>query len=394
MAEWIAEGVPSMDVREVDARRFHRHASSHAYIRRRGIQQYREVYDVIHPNDQFTEPRNLRLSPLNERQRELGAAFFEGAGWERPRWYESNRGLLEGRTWPARGEWEARNWSPINGAEHVATREAVTLMDLSPFVKIRVTGPGALGFLDRLAASRMDRPAGKVTYTVLLDEAGGITSDLTITRLADDDFLLVDGAGTGLRTITRVRDYARAWANGGVRVEDDSSAWACIGMWGPNAQTVMDRVAEEPVTMGRFNAAPVTIAGVPALALRVSYVGEHGWEIYAPTEYAVRLWDALVGGRPGPGDRAGGARGAGHAADREGLPALGQRHPHRVRPVRGRPRRSRSRSTRATSSAATRCCASATRGSAGDSRAWCSTTPARSRWAASRSSRGARRWAT
>ena len=166
-------------------------------------------------------------------------------------------------------------------------------MDLSPFVKIRVTGPGALGFLDRLAASRMDRPAGKVTYTVLLDEAGGITSDLTITRLADDDFLMVDGAGTGLRTITRVRDYARAWANGGVRVEDDSSAWACIGMWGPNAQTVMDRVAEEPVTMGRFNAAPVTIAGVPALALRVSYVGEHGWEIYAPTEYAVRLWDAL-----------------------------------------------------------------------------------------------------
>lgn len=291
MAEWIVDGVPTYDAREIDVRRFHRHASSQAYIRRRGIQQYREVYDIVHPSDQFTEPRNLRLSPLHARQQELGAAFFEGAGWERPRWYEFNRPLLEGREWPVRGRWEARNWSPINGAEHVATREAVTLMDLSPFVKIIVSGLGALGYVERLTASRMDRAPGRVTYTVLLNERGGITADLTVTRLGPEDFLLVDGAGTGLRTITRVRDLAPT--DGSVRVEDASSARACVGMWGPNAQAVMDRVAEEPVTLGRFRAGNVTIAGVPAMALRVSYVGEHGWEIYAPVEYGVRLWDAL-----------------------------------------------------------------------------------------------------
>lgn len=293
MAEWIVDGTPTYDVREVDVRRFHRHAYSKAYIRRRGIQQYREVYDVIHPGESFTEPRNLRLSPLYERQRALGAAFFEGAGWERPRWYETNRPLLDRREWPVRGAWESRHWSPISPAEHMATREAVTLMDLSPFVKIQVSGPGALGFLDRLAASRMDRPVGRVTYTVLLDERGGITADLTVTRTGPDEFLVVDGAGTGLRTITRIRDLAAAMAGGDVRVEDVSSAWACVGMWGPNAQQVMDRVAESAVAFGRFNAGRVVIAGVPALLLRVSYVGEHGWEIYVPTEYAVRLWDAL-----------------------------------------------------------------------------------------------------
>jgi len=296
MAEWLVDGAPSYDVREVDVRRFARHVYHHAYIRRRGIQQYREVYDILHPLDQFTEPRNIRLSPFHRRQEELGAVFFEGAGWERPRWHESNARLLADRSWP-RGPWAMRNWSPINGAEHMAAREAVALMDLSPFVKIRVAGPGALGFLQRLTASEMDRRVGRVTYTTLLNDRGGIVADLTVTRLGPDEFLLVDGAGTGLRTMTRVRDLAPT--DGSVMVDDVSSAWCCVGMWGPAAQAVMDAVSEEPVTLSRFNSGRVTIAGVPALALRVSYVGEHGWEIYAPTEYAIRLWDALwETGRP------------------------------------------------------------------------------------------------
>jgi glycine cleavage system aminomethyltransferase T len=174
----------------------------------------------------------------------------------------------------------------------MAAREGVALMDLSPFVKIRVAGPGALGYLQRLTASDMDRPVGRVTYTTLLDDRGGIVADLTVTRLAADDFLMVDGAGTGLRTISRVRNLAPS--DGSVAVEDVSSAWCCVGIWGPNAQAVMDSVAEEPVRFGRFSAGQVTTGGVPALALRVSYVGEHGWEIYAPTEYAIRLWDVLL----------------------------------------------------------------------------------------------------
>jgi glycine cleavage system aminomethyltransferase T len=133
---------------------------------------------------------------------------------------------------------------------------------------------------------------GRVTYTTLLDERGGIVADLTVTRLATDEFLMVDGAGTGLRTIARVRNLAPS--DGSVAVEDVSSAWCCVGMWGPKAQAVMDSVSEEPVRFGRFSSGRVTIGGVPALALALSYVGEHGWEIYAPTEYAIRLWDVLL----------------------------------------------------------------------------------------------------
>ncbi len=296
MAEWLVDGAPSYDVREVDIRRFGRHAYDHAYVRRRGVQQYREVYDIIHPLDQFTEPRGLRLTPFQRREEELGAAFFEGAGWERPRWYGANAPLVAGRHW-RRGAWESRNWSPIAGAEHLAIRERVGMMDLTPFVKIRISGPGALGYVQRLATADLDRPVGRVTYTLLLNDRAGIVADLTITRLAEDEFLLVDGAGTGLRTIGRVFDLAPR--DGSVRVEDATSAMCCIGIWGPAAQAVVDSVAEEPLTFGRFRARDVRIAGVPCLALRVSYVGEHGWEIYAPSEYGVRLWDALFeAGRP------------------------------------------------------------------------------------------------
>jgi glycine cleavage system aminomethyltransferase T/glycine/D-amino acid oxidase-like deaminating enzyme len=290
MAEWLVDGVPTYDVREVDVRRFAKHVYHHAYIRRRGVQQYREVYDIIHPLDQFTEPRNLRVSPFHAREQELGAQFFEGAGWERPRWYNANAPLIAGQHW-RRGAWETRNWSPIAGAEHMAIRQAAGMMDLSPFIKVRVSGRGALGFLQRLAASNLDRPVRRVTYTTLLNERGGITSDLTITRLAEDEFLVVDGAGTGLRTISRIRDLAPT--DGSVRVADDTSAWACLGIWGPEAQAIVDAVAEEPLTHGRFTAHEVTIGGVPCTALRVSYVGEHGWEIYAPSEYGLRLWDVL-----------------------------------------------------------------------------------------------------
>jgi glycine cleavage system aminomethyltransferase T/glycine/D-amino acid oxidase-like deaminating enzyme len=296
MAEWLVDGVPTLDVREVDVRRFARHVYHHDYIRRRGIQQYREVYDIIHPLDQFNDPRGLRLSPFHQREKELGAVFFEGAGWERPRWYEANAPLTAGLHW-RRGAWESRNWSPIAGAEHLATRNAASMMDLSPFVKVRVSGRGALGYLQRLAASDLDLPVGRVKYTVLLTEKGGIAADLTITRLATDEFLIVDGAGTGLRTISRIRDGAPA--DGSVRVEDDTSGWACIGIWGPNAQAIVDSVAAEPLAFGRFASAEVNLGGVPALALRLSYVGEHGWEIYAPAEYALRLWDVLrEAGRP------------------------------------------------------------------------------------------------
>ena len=168
VAEWLVHGEPGVDLRECDIRRFHPHAHTRPYVRARAAQQYREVYDIIHPRQQIASPRDLRLTPFHPRQRELGAAFFESAGWERPQWYESNAGLLDSLEvkGTARSGWEAVEWSPIVAAEHAATRERVALFDLTPFAKFEVTGPGALRALQGLAANQMDRPLGAVTYTV------------------------------------------------------------------------------------------------------------------------------------------------------------------------------------------------------------------------------------
>ena len=184
VAEWIVNGEPTTDLRESDIRRFHPHALSRPYVRARAAQQYREVYDIIHPRQQMANPRNLRLTPFYTRQKELGGVFFENAGWERPQWYDSNEGLLDSLdvTGESRTGWEAREWSPTVSAEHVATRERVAMFDLTPFAKFEVAGPGSLDALQRLATNQMNKPVGTITYTSMLTTSGGIKCDLTVTQ--------------------------------------------------------------------------------------------------------------------------------------------------------------------------------------------------------------------
>jgi glycine cleavage system aminomethyltransferase T/glycine/D-amino acid oxidase-like deaminating enzyme len=293
MAEWIVDGVPSIDLRESDLNRFHRHTLNRDYIRIRANQQYVEVYDVIHPLDQTMAPRGLRLSPFHARQCELGAHFFESAGWERPQWYAANADELaaRGMSWPERTEWTARNWSPIVGAEHLATRERVALFDLTPFTKLEVSGPGALGWLQWLAANQMDQPIGKVTYTAMLTAQGGIRCDLTVTRLAADRCMLVTGGASGAHDLAWLRQQLPD--DGSVAIRDRSSGQCCIGLWGPRAHDLVAKVSEDDFAFPSFTARQVTIGHVPVLAARVSYVGEPGWELYAPTEYGSALWDTL-----------------------------------------------------------------------------------------------------
>lgn len=297
IANWMTAGTPSMDIHEADISRFHAHTFTRSYFHARCAQQYREVYDIIHPLQQIESPRDLRLSPFHSRLRELGGVFFESSGWERPQWYESNAGLLEekykGKV-PVRSGWEARYWSPIQGAEHLATREGVAIFELSAFTKIEVGGPGALPFLEHLAANRIDRPQGKVVYTALLDQNGGIKCDLTITRLAEDRFLVLTGGGVGMHDLAWIRRNAPE--DGAVYVKDVSSQYSTIGLWGPKAREVLQPVCEEDISnqaFPYFTAKFVSIDSLPALALRVSYVGELGWEIYVPSEYGRNLWDTL-----------------------------------------------------------------------------------------------------
>ena len=296
VAEWIVNGEPTTDLRESDIRRFHPHALSRPYVRERAAQQYREVYDIIHPRQQMANSRNLRLSPFYTRQKELGGVFFENAGWERPQWYDSNEGLLDSLdvTGESRTGWEAREWSPTVSAEHVATRERVAMFDLTPFAKFEVAGPGSLDALQRLATNQMNKPVGTITYTSMLTTSGGIKCDLTVTRLAKDRFMVVTGGAMGLHDLAWIE--AHLPDDGSVKVTDVSSGRCCIGLWGPRARDLLSRVCDDDVTDDGFpymTAKPITIAEVPSLTLRISYVGELGWEIYASAEQGLRLWDVL-----------------------------------------------------------------------------------------------------
>ena len=222
--------------------------------------------------------------------------FFENAGWERPQWYDSNEGLLDSLTvtGETRTGWEAWEWSPTVAAEHVATRERVAMFDMTPFAKFEVTGPGALGTLQRLATNQMNKPVGSITYTSMVTPSGGIKCDLTVTRLEEDCFMVVTGGAMGLHDLAWME--AHMSSDGLARVDDVSAALCCIGLWGPRARDLLSRVCDDDLSNEGFpymRAKRIAIGEVPALALRISYVGELGWEIYAPSEQGLRLWDIL-----------------------------------------------------------------------------------------------------
>ena len=296
MAELMTDGYTEIDIAEADIARFHDYTYSPAYIDARAAQNYREVYDIIHPKQQMENPRNMRLAPFHVRLQEQKAHFFASSGWEVAQWYEANSRLLEQYEdrIPERSGWAAQHWSRIEGAEALATREHVALYNLSAFVKAEVSGPGATEFLQRLCANNIDKPQGKVVYTAMLDPNGGIRADLTITRLAPDRFLVLTGAGVGMRDLNWIRQHAPA--DGSVSVDDVTSRYCAIGLWGPKARHVLSRLTDTDVSNNGFRyfrAKRLRLGVIPVLALRVSYVGELGWELYAPVEYGLKLWDML-----------------------------------------------------------------------------------------------------
>jgi glycine cleavage system aminomethyltransferase T/glycine/D-amino acid oxidase-like deaminating enzyme len=291
VAEWMTNGTPDLDLHECELGRFWPHALSRPHVWTRAAQQYREVYDIIHPQQPSGPPRPLRVSPFHERQRELGAVFSEGQGWERPRWYAANEGLLDRYQVIGRSGWAAKHWSPIAAAEHLATRAGVALYDMSPLAKLEVSGPGALALLQQLCTNQLDRPAGSVTYTAMLDQRGGIRGDMTIARLAQDRFQVGCNGPLDL-------DWLRRHAAGDERVQvrDVTGSLCCLGLWGPLAPRVLERLANRDVSIDAFpyfSAQALLVGEVPVTALCLSYVGERGWELYTTPDYGARLWDLL-----------------------------------------------------------------------------------------------------
>jgi glycine cleavage system aminomethyltransferase T/glycine/D-amino acid oxidase-like deaminating enzyme len=297
VAEWMTTGVPEIDPSSSDIARFYEHQKTKAHIRARTAEGFNKTYGIVHPREQWASNRNVRLSPFFEREQALGAVFFETAGWERPQWYESNAALLAeygDRVLPRTHEWDARWWSPIINAEHLAMRDRVGMVDLSAFAVFDITGPGALDYIQRLAVAQVDVPAGRVVYTSLLNAAGGIKADLTIMRLGADHFRVVTGGLDGMRDKKWLVDHLPA--DGSAQLADVTSAWATIGVWGPRARDMVQACTEADLSNAGFPFAScgwVDIGPVRALASRISYVGELGWEIYVPFEQGARLWDLL-----------------------------------------------------------------------------------------------------
>jgi glycine cleavage system aminomethyltransferase T len=296
VAEWMATGEPSYDMAEADVNRFYPYQTTPPYVLERGKQQYREVYDILHPRQQMRRPRGLRLSPFYARQADLGAEFVVGAGWERPQWFEANAPLVPPvAPWRDRDEWAATLWSPIEGAEHLAARANAALIDITPFAKFDVSGADACAFLERISANRIDRPVGSIVYTAMLTPGGGIRCDLTVTRKAEDRFRVVTGGGSGQHDLAWMRAQVRDGER--VTITERTGGLFALGLWGPKARDILQAITEEDVSNESFpylSARYLNVGEVaPVWAQRISYVGELGWELYGQIAMGDRAWHLL-----------------------------------------------------------------------------------------------------
>ncbi len=303
VAEWAVEGAPETDLHTADVARFYPHQRTKRHVDARSSEGYNRTYGIVHPMEQWLSNREVRLSPFYARERELGAVFYETAGWERPWWYASNEPLLEeygDRVMPREAEWESRWWSPIINAEHLAMRDRVAMIDISAFAVFDVVGPGALAYLQQMAVAEMDVALGRVVYTSILDQNGGFKADLTIMRLGKDLFRIVTGGLDGPRDKKWFEDHLPE--NGSAALDDVTSAWCTLGLWGPRARDVLASITSDDVSHEGFPFARckwIEVGPVRALASRISYVGELGWELYAPMEQGAAMWDAVwEAGRP------------------------------------------------------------------------------------------------
>ncbi len=295
--EWLTHGTSEIDIHGADIARFYPYGRSKKHVIARTSEGYNKTYGIVHPREQWLSNRNVRVSPFYMREKELGAEFFETAGWERPQWYESNARLLEefgDKVNRRPHEWDARWWSPIINAEHLAMRDRGAMVDLTAFAIFDVSGPGALDYIQKMAVNQMDVQVRRAVYTPLLTPHGGFRADLTIARTGKNSFRIIDGGGDGSRDKKWFVDNLPD--DGSVTFTDMTSALCTIGLWGPKARAVLESVTDDDVSDEALPYAwtkSFLINGIPVWALRISYVGEYGWEIYTNMEHGLKLWDTL-----------------------------------------------------------------------------------------------------
>lgn len=289
LAVWMDEGAPDFDAAAVDVQRFSRQQNNRHYLHERTREGLGNLYAMHWPQKQPVTARNIRRSPLHSRLEAAGACFGETTGWERANWY-----ALEGQTPEYEYSFGRQNWFDRVGEEHRAAREAVALFDLSSFSKFEVAGPDALEVLQRFCTANVDLPVGRVRYTLMLNEQGRIELDGTVVRLGEERFWVITPAFSQYKTLGLLQRAARGRA---AAVFDATAGYATIGVMGPNSRELLSRISPEdwsneaqPYTHART----VEIADGYALALRVSFVGELGYELYPSADQAINLYDAIV----------------------------------------------------------------------------------------------------
>jgi glycine cleavage system aminomethyltransferase T/glycine/D-amino acid oxidase-like deaminating enzyme len=301
VAEVLSEGRSKIDITECELTRFEEVQLSAEYVSATSQQNFVEIYDILHPLAPKENPRNLRVSPFHARQREEGAFFLEVGGWERPHWYESNSHLV--KSMPAewrpvdRDAWSSKFYSPIAAAEAWKTRNAVAMYDMTTFHRFEVAGPGAAALLQRLSTSDVTRQPGTITHTLLLNSHGGIMSDIFVSRLEEELFQVGANTATDLAYLTREARHQRKQTPGQwTQVRDVTGTTCCLGLWGPRARDVITTVSSDDFSnqgLPYMGVKRTSIAGVPVIMFRKSFVGEYGWEIQTTPEYGQRLWDVL-----------------------------------------------------------------------------------------------------
>ncbi len=290
LAEWVKNGEPPFDLWSADIRRFGRPHFDTDWVRTRTVEAYGKHYTMAWPYEEHSSGRPCRKSPLYEVLKDQGACFGEKLGWERPNWFAG-----EGETPQDVYSFGRQNWFEAVGREHKACREAAVLFDQTSFAKFALKGPDALAALNWICANNVDKPVGALTYTQMLNDHGGIECDLTIARIAQDEFYIVTGTGFATHDFDWISRNIPDGMN--CQLFDITSSNAVLSLMGPRARDILQAVTRADVSNAGFpfgTTKTIGIAGCPVLALRVTYVGELGWELHLPVEYATTVYAALM----------------------------------------------------------------------------------------------------
>ncbi len=294
LAEWAATGSAPYDLWPVDIRRFGRAHQSTTWVRARTLEAYGKHYTIAWPSEEMQSARPTRRSPLYDHLARAGAVFGEKLGWERPNWF-GPAGAQDGYSF------SRPNWFDAVAREHRAAREAAVLIDQTSFAKFLLQGPQAEGALSQIAANRMDRPAGSLIYTQMLNDKGGIEADVTVVRLSVDTYYIVTGTGFATRDFHWI---SKGLAGFDARLTDVTSSNSVLSLMGPRARDILGKLCPDDISNAAFpfgTARHISVAGCMVLALRVTYVGELGWELHLPADMAATVYTALMAAGAGDG---------------------------------------------------------------------------------------------